>query len=237
MQTYKLYLESGPRKKKTMAHALDLLGCIARGSTTDEALDRTPEAIRAYLRFLKRHDQAVDPNGEFATIVAEHVTDGEWLGNGDPALVFQPDLEPLSLEDEEKYIQRLQWTRAEVVALVGALTGEQVDAEQHTKDRSIRAMLEHMLDSEYFYVSTLGKIHGLPGIGTIVKKQQGDLLDWMSHVRTLEVERIRSLTADERSQPVVHWKRTWTARKVLRRMLEHEWEHLVELSERLEKPL
>jgi len=35
----------------------------------------------------------------------------------------------------------------------------------------------------------------------------------------------------------LHWKRIWTARKVLRRMLEHEWEHLVELSERLCKPL
>lgn len=237
MQIYKLYLESGPRKKKTMVHALDLVGCIAKGSTTDEALGRTPEAIRAYLRFLKRHGQAVDPNVEFETIVAEHVTEGEWLGNGDPALVFQPDLEPLTLEDAERYIQRSQWLRAEVVALVCGLTFEQVEAEQLTKDRSIRAMLEHMLDSEYFYVSTLGKIRGLPGIGTIVEKRQGDLLDWMSHVRTLEIERIRSLAEDERSRPIVHWKRTWTARKVLRRMLEHEWEHLVELSQRLEKPL
>ncbi len=98
MQTYKLYLESGPKKKKTMVHALDLVGCIAKGSTTDEALDRTPEAILAYLRFLKRHGQAVDPNSEFEIEVAEHVTEGEWLGSGDPALVFQPDLEPLTLE-------------------------------------------------------------------------------------------------------------------------------------------
>ena len=237
MQTYKLYLESGPRKKKTMVHALDLVGCIAKGSTTDDAWDRTPEAIRAYLRFLKRHDQAVDPNGEFETIVAEHVIEGEWLGNGDPALVFQPDLDPLTLEDAERYIQRSQWLRAEVVALVDGLTCEQVEAEQFTNDRTIRAMLEHMLDSEHFYVSTLGKIHGLPGVGTIVEKRQGDLLDWMSYVRALEIERIRSLTEDERSRPIVHWKRTWTARKVLRRMLEHEWEHLVELSQRLEKPL
>jgi hypothetical protein len=86
-------------------------------------------------------------------------------------------------------------------------------------------------------VSTLGKIYGLPGTGTLVKKQEGALLDWMSYVRALEIERIRSLTEEERSQQLVHWKRIWTARKVLRRMLEHEWEHLVELSERLEKPL
>ena len=237
MQTYKLYLESGPKKKKTMVHVLDLVGCIAKGPTTDEALNRTPEAIRAYLRFLKRQGEAVDPDSEFETMVAEHVTEGEWLGSGDPSLVFQPDLEPLTLKDAEKYIQRLQWSRAEVLALVGGLTGEQIEAEQNTKGRSIRAMLEHMLESEHFYVSTLGKIDGLPGTGTLVKKREGALLDWMSYVRALEIERIRSLTAEERSQQIVHWKRIWTARKVLRRMLEHEWEHLVELSERLEKPL
>jgi uncharacterized damage-inducible protein DinB len=237
MQTYRLYLESGPKKKKTMLHALDVLGCIAKGPTSGEALDRTPEAICAYLRFLKRHGEAVDPSSEFEMWVAEHITEGEWLGSGDPALVFQPDLEPLTLDDSERYIQRSQWLRAEALAMIEGLTGEQLEAEQNAKDRSIRAMLEHMLDSEYFYVTTRGKINGLPGPGTIVKKRQGDLLDWMSHVRTVEIERIRSLTEEERSQQVVHWKRTWTARKVLRRMLEHEWEHLVELSERLGKPL
>ncbi len=237
MQTYKLYLESGPKKKKTMVHILDLLGCIAKGPTTEEALNSTPEAIRAYLRFLKRHGEAVDPDSEFETIVAEHVTEGQWLGSGDPALVFRPDLEPLSLEDAETYIQRSQWLRAEVLTLVGGLTNEQIEAEPNTKDRSIRTMLEHVLESEHFYVTTLGKIDGLPGNGAIVKKREGDLLDWMSHVRTFEIERIRELTAEERSRSIDRWKQTWTARKVLRRMLEHEWEHLVELSERLGKPL
>jgi uncharacterized damage-inducible protein DinB/predicted RNase H-like HicB family nuclease len=237
MQTYKLYLESGPRKKKTMVHVLDLVGCIAKGPTTDEALNGTPEAIRAYLRFLKRHGEAVDPDSEFETVVAEHVTEGQWLGSGDPALVFQPDLEPLTLKDAERYIQRSQWSRAEVLALVGGLIGEELEVEPYSSERSIRAMLEHMLESEHFYVTTLGKINGLPGAGTIVKRREGDFLDWMSHVRTLEIERIRSLTAEKRSQSIERWKQTWTARKVLRRMLEHEWEHLVELSERLGKPL
>jgi predicted RNase H-like HicB family nuclease len=65
------------KKKKTMVHVLDLLGCVAKGSTTDEALDRTPEAISAYLRFLKRHGQMVDPDSACETVVAEHITEGE----------------------------------------------------------------------------------------------------------------------------------------------------------------
>ena len=38
MTTYALYLESGPQRRKTTAHALDLLGGVAVGPTTDAAL-------------------------------------------------------------------------------------------------------------------------------------------------------------------------------------------------------
>jgi uncharacterized damage-inducible protein DinB/predicted RNase H-like HicB family nuclease len=239
MKTYALYLESGPKKKKTMVHVLDLLGCIATGPTTDEALAATPDAIRARLRFLKRHGQPVDPKAEFKTKIAEHVTQGLWLGNGDPALVFQPDLKPLTPKDTQTYLRWLAWSRADVVRLASGLTHAQLEAEpKATRGRSIRAMLEHMLESEHFYlVSVLGRVEGLPSAGAIVQKREGDLLHWMSRVRKIEIERIRSLTPAERSQTVEHWKQTWTARKALRRMLEHEWEHLIELSGRLGKPL
>ena len=61
--TYALYLESGPKRKKTMVHALDLLGCVAVGPTTEAALGATPEAIRLYKRFLRRHgEDAGDPD-------------------------------------------------------------------------------------------------------------------------------------------------------------------------------
>jgi len=54
-------------------------------------------------------------------------------------------------------------------------------------------------------------------------------LSWMGVVRAREIERLRSLNDRERSEPFVHWKYTRTARKVMRRMLEH----LVEVQERL----
>ncbi len=49
MAKYALYLESGPRQRKTMVHVLDLLGCIAQGATTQAALESTP---CVYLRYL-----------------------------------------------------------------------------------------------------------------------------------------------------------------------------------------
>ena len=82
MKTYDLYLDSGPMKKKTYVHVPALLGCIARGDTSDEAIERSPEAIRTFLAFCARTGERVDPETAFRVRVAQHVTDNEWPGNG-----------------------------------------------------------------------------------------------------------------------------------------------------------
>jgi len=232
MTVYDLYLESGPRRKKTMVHVLDLLGCVANGPTTEEALARTPAAIDAFRRFLARHGETADLDAPIETRIAAHITEGVWLGNGDPSIVFEPDLLPLTAEDGERFIARLEWMRAEMNDLVGELSADEF-AEKPAKGRSIEAILEHVLESEYAYMAAFGRLAGLPGQGSIIAKRQGDLLSWIGVVRAKEIERLRGLSDQERSEPFIHWKYTRTARKVMRRMLEHQWEHLVEIRERL----
>ncbi len=232
MTIYKLYLESGPRRKKTMVHVLELLGCIANGPTTEVALKRTPEAIRQFRQFLARHGVPVDVDQEIRTEIAVHVTEGIWLGNGDPSIVYEPDLEPLTIEMMEEYIERIEWMREDMVAVIGGLS-EQELSDKPTKGRSIEAILVHILESEYLYMYAFGRPEGLPGSGSIASKREGELLDWMAYVRSREIERLRSLTDQERSESFIHWKYTRTASKVMRRMLEHQWEHLAEIKERL----
>ena len=77
MTVYGLYLESGPLHRKTMVHVLDLLGCVAVGPTTEDALAATPDAIHAYRRFLGRHGEPVVPDALFDTHVVEHITQGD----------------------------------------------------------------------------------------------------------------------------------------------------------------
>ena len=233
MSHYKLYVESGPRRKKTMVHVLQLLGCIANGPTTEEALARTPAAINNYRRFLSRHGATIEMETEIMTEIANHITEGIWLGNGDPSLMFEPDLLPLTEEDGEVFILRLEWMWEEIVALVGGLSEAQLEEKPQPKGRAIRSILEHILESEYAYMYAFGRPEGLPALGSIVKKKEGLLLEWMATVHSVEYERLRSLTWEERSEPFIHWKYTRTARKVMRRMLEHRWEHLMELQERL----
>ena len=119
--TYDLYLESGPRHKKTMTHVLALLGCVAVGPTTAEAVAATPDAIRAYLRFLRRHGEPVDPGAPFETRVVQHITEGDWLGNGSPYLLFDADLQPLSEQEIETYLRRFAWLRGELADWVDDL--------------------------------------------------------------------------------------------------------------------
>src|SRR3954447_7219938 len=97
MTVYKAYLQSGPKFMKTEVRVLELLGCTTNDATTEEAIARTPEAIRDYLCFLKRHGEKVDVDQEIGVEIALHNTDG--LMN--PALIFEPDREPVSKNDVE----------------------------------------------------------------------------------------------------------------------------------------
>jgi len=87
------------------------------------------------------------------------------------------------------------------------------------------------LEAKFAYMRAFDKLEGFPEPGSILKKREGSLLEWMAQVREREIERLRSLTIEKRSEPFNHWKYTRTARKVICRMLEHQWEHLVELQE------
>jgi predicted RNase H-like HicB family nuclease/uncharacterized damage-inducible protein DinB len=233
MTIYHLYLESGPMRKKTMVHVLDLLGCIANGPTTEEALARTPQAIRTYLRFLQRHGEAVDPEEEIETRVVEHITEGTWLGNGDPAILFAPDRELLTQEDLEKYLRRLAWSRAEIVDLVSGLSEEEME-ERPPRGRSIKGILEHIFGAEYSYVRHFGKLEGIQGPGSHIRRSKEELLAWMAVVRASEIKKLRTLLDQPSGDPSVRSKYAHNSRRAIRRLLEHEWEHLMELKERLQ---
>ncbi|MBI1802155.1 MAG: DinB family protein [Chloroflexi bacterium] len=235
MTLYTLYLESGPRRRKTMAHVLDLLGCIAQGPTTEAALEAAPEAIRVYLRFLRWHGEAVEPQHPFTTVVAEHVTEGAWLGNGDPTPGFAPDFQPLSAEGLALYLRHLAWLRADLLDLIRDLTPEQLIAEPKDTGRSIYRILEHISEAQGAYLrGTVGKVQGLAEALRAVRQSADDLPAALTRVWQISSARLEVMSEAERARLVNHGQVTWTARRGLRRMLEHEWEHRLELSRRRE---
>ena len=233
MTSYGLYLESGPRRRKTMVHVLDLLGCVAVGPTTEDALAASPDAIRAYRRFLARHGEPVDLDTPVETRVIEHITEGEWLGNGSPYLIFGPDLEPVTDAEIETFLQRFRWLCDELADWAGARTDEQLDASPAGGGRPARAVLLHVLGAQGAYLAAaLGGAPGFAAVHGAAERGELGLPEALRRTASMAAERVYATTPDERAAVRELPKGPRTLRKALRRMLEHDLEHLAELSRR-----
>jgi predicted RNase H-like HicB family nuclease/uncharacterized damage-inducible protein DinB len=234
MTVYALYLESGPRRRKTTVHVPGLLGCIARGETSEAALAATPNAIRIYLQYLERHGEPVDPQATFTPHIAEHVMEGSWLGNGDPTPGFCFDFQPLEKNDLQLYLTRLGWIQHSTVDLVANLSNDQLLAEPPRQGRSIFHILEHVAGSHIEYLRMqVGKVDGMNEAFKAIRPDRDTLPAALDHLWQISRLRLETLTEKERQQSVPHGQVTWTARRCLRRMLEHAWEHLLEINDRL----
>jgi len=216
-----------------MVHVLELLGCIANGPTTEDALDATPEAIRAFLRFMKRNGEAVDPEEPFTTSVAEHVMEGDWLGNGSPYLVFGPDLVPITGDEIEALFRRFERLREEIAGWAEKQGDEQLERVPAAGGRSARAILLHVLGPTGAYLATaVGGTTGFSRIHTLAERGEMPVAAALRQTASMAAERALATTPEQRSAIIQRPKDVRTLRKAIRRTLEHDWEHLAELSRR-----
>lgn len=233
MKTYALYLESGPKHKKTMVHVFDLLGCVVTGPTTEAALEATPDAIRSYLRFLERHGESVDPDAAFQTRVAEHIAETAiFIGQGSPYITFGPDLRPITPEEIEVAVAHFHAMRETLAKWVATLSDKELDAKPKEGGRPARAVVLHVMSVGGYLAASLG---GKPGMGSAKgKSERGEisLAEGLLAVDRMAAERVRAATPDQRSAIIQRPQDLRTLRKALRRTLEHDWEHLTELSRR-----
>jgi len=226
-------VETGPKRRKTMVHALDLLGCVAVGNTTDEALAAAPQAIISYRRFLRDSGEQVDASPRFTTRVAQMITEGQWLGNGSPYIVFEHDLKPVTAREIDTFLARLHAIYERVGSWAETQRDTQLD-KPVTGARTNRAVLLHTLGAPGAYFSAA--LSGAPGFSRIASAaERGELpiAEAFRHVIERSDEVIRATTREQRAAVRERGGgRTYTLRKALRRALEHGWEHLAELSRR-----
>lgn len=231
---YALYLESGPQRKSTMVHVVDLLGCAWFAPTTGEALAAAPDEISAYLRYLKRHGEKVDAKPPIATRVAEHITEGDFLGHGSPQAVYAPDRKPVSPAELATYLRRLEWSRADLLDLVKGASAKTLDAKP-PKGRSLRDILLHVLGADAGYLAnSLGAVKAVNAPINAAVRGELDVRIALHEARGAAIERLRTLTPAERAFVREHPSGARTMRKTIRRMLEHEWEHRREIARRLD---
>lgn len=226
---YLVYLESGPQRKKTLGHVLELLGCVVQGDTTDETVAATTDAIRAYLRYLARHGEKMDPRTRIDIEVAEHNTAGMFSGQA----LWPLDLKPLTPSALARYLRWLEWSRADLLALVKGIDDKALRAKP-SKGRSLRDILLHVLDADKSYVYGLVGVLKTMGEPTnAADRGDLDLRVALHEARAAAIDRMKKLTPAERARIRKAGQSTYSAHRVIRRMLEHEWEHRSEIATRL----
>ena len=231
---FDVYVETGPKHRKSMAHVLALPGTIASGNTLEEALENTRGAIRERVAFLRRHGEKPRDPEPIELVVAEEDTTTGFIGFA--AATFKPDLAPVSKAELEGLVRQAEWSRDELLEAARA----QRDGLRGTppgKGRSPADILAHVAGAERAYLnSVVGPVDGLNAAIKAVEANPGDPWDALAHARDLLLARIRGMSDHERTAVFKRGKEQRTARRMMRRTLEHEWEHVLELRSRLPTP-
>ncbi len=224
-----VYLEIG-LGGECMAHPPALPGCVTRAAGREAALAALPAAVGEHLAWLRHHGEPAPDLPAVPRFEVVGVSSGYGpFSRGDRAALFPPDRTPLGRDELEVYIRLGGYARADLLALVGDLAAETLDWRRGAKAMSIRQILRHVGNAEQWYVSRLVDPETLPP-----EWDHDDVLpldEFLAMERRTATERLRQLTDRELAAVAYparwtgHPDEPWTARKALRRLLEHELEH------------
>jgi predicted RNase H-like HicB family nuclease len=225
-----LYLESGPQHRKTWVFVPGLPGCSTTGPTSEAAVELARGAIADRLDFLRRHGEPM-PDEQIEVVVADHVIERKVLGFAQQS--FAPDREPLTPSELARQLRWAQWSREELEAAVRAQSRPL--ALKPASGRSAAAIVLHVAEAEWAYVSsTLNGLRGRSAAIAAIEEAGEEPWEALAAERAALAERMAAMTPEEMRRLIEKDGRLrWSARRMLRRLLEHEWEHALELRARL----
>jgi uncharacterized damage-inducible protein DinB len=158
---------------------------------------------------------------------------GAPLVGGSRAALFPFDEEPWDDYKLERTLRWLQYSRADLLAKVEGLDEGDLRSRHVAPDRTVWDTLRHVADAEYGYII---RITGwLDDKESITYDRPADARERLSAIREVFMRYARSIPDDRRSEVIYPtWTgrpdEPWTLAKSIRRALEHEREHLAELT-------
>jgi len=229
MSIYQVYLEVEP-EVGCMAHIPELPGCFQRAGSQEEALSELPHAIQAYQTWLHKHQEDIDVDDAVTLELVEVIHGFGPFKRGDSAALFAVDCQPPTPDEMEKiYFRRAAYARDDLLALTRPLPRRIHNWRARAGEMNIAEILRHIGNAEEWYLSRLVPPEELPTEWEF--NHQVPVFKFLEMERKTVIDRLRRLD-DEELQKVnypAHWTNhphePWTARKVLRRMIEHELEH------------
>jgi predicted RNase H-like HicB family nuclease/DNA-binding FrmR family transcriptional regulator len=185
-------------------------GCNASGATRDEAIANTRKAFRAYRELLEargvstEHVKGIDP----ATLTVE---------DAPPSGMLPGDERPLEEHEIRDFLHQFEASRAALISLMKELSPDQLEQKPTETIWSVRETLEHMLTTDITFLARLEKWPTNPFAA-------------LQAVHRLAFQRFSVMEPGDWVDHTIMGRR-WTTRRVMRRLLEHEYEHYGQIKE------
>ncbi len=210
-----------------------LAGCSTVAPTSAEAIEAARVAILERLDFLRRHGEVMPDSEPMEIVVADHTIERKYVGFAQGT--YPTDRQPMTRDEATRQLRWAEWSREELVTTAQAqprpLTGKPVAGGRSTAD-----ILSHVAGSEWSYISaTLGTLAGGSAAIAAVERDPEDPWAALASEREKLMARLAAITDEElaRITDRGEGKPVRSAHRMMRRLLEHEWEHVRELRARL----
>jgi len=215
-------LEVGP--KITGAFLPAYPGCWVFGRDQEAALGKAKEAAVAWYSWVGLHGEKVKPPStiKMDPIEVMHVTYNPAKA-GKPEPLFWAETHAASVRDVDRTLRLMRYSRSDLLGFCSSLDPHLLRWKPRSEPRSVASTLKHIAIAEWWYVTRLNI--DLP------KDFPNDVFELLKHTRQLAERSLGRLTEEQRTsvfQPKNDpspSSNLWTARKVLRRFVDHERLH------------
>lgn len=196
----------------------ELPGCFSTAPTTEEAIQKAPEAIAEYLRWLKQNDILIleEEVDSINVVVKERLH----RNNGGPPR-FEADLPAPTDREIDNALNVAATARAQIIELYDEVLPSHRNTALKPDEWSLTEHLRHILVTEANFIARLSD---QPPV-TIPVVAEADLTMKLFENAMDDETFLRDLTPEQRVRIYHHGEAEYTAAKVLRRMCEHLLEH------------
>lgn len=223
---YNIYIEIAP-SEACDAHVAELPGCHLHAINESDALARLPELIGRHRMWRERHGlPRVGDEGAMLIIRQSVHGPRPWRVTGASAL-FSMDRRILTDQEFEAHLRLLACARTDLLRAVHAIPRAAFDDLIPGENRTVREVLIHTAETEEWLVSRLGRR---------IRIVEPDPLRRLVDVRAHTLEHLMRFDREDRDLIFIPTERTsedpeemWTLRKFLRKLIEHELDHLEDL--------
>jgi len=213
---------------RSLAWALDFPGAFAYGEDGSTAMLGLPRALVQYENWANQHAGEVCLElGDFDLRLVEtwqvYTIDRDFQDAAEGYEVnafFRDDWRPLGEEEIQRGLDLLAWSRADLLSVTAELPAEKLDAAYPGERWGIRGILKHLAVAEWWYLDRLG-----------LAQPRGELprdaFERLDAVRSRLREVLPTLAGAKTVLGVDG--EFWSPRKLLRRALWHEMDHIAHI--------